>query len=170
MCVETAKAVRAALKSAGYNARLVSVRNQSYSTDSSVSVTIRSATAPLGEIKAIAKHFERIDRDHSGEILAGGNTYLHIEYGRGVLAEHERRVAEQLQAGRSVFGRFHVTPDSRDPDALHVWTTDRHVVQLSLSCGAAARFTRVLAEAGELACLDAPVQPELVTPANDAAA
>lgn len=170
MCVETAKAVRAELKSAGYNARLVSVRNQSYSTDSSVSVTIRSATVPLGEIKSLAERFQRVDRDHTGEILAGGNTYLHVEYGRGVLDEHAKRVADQLQAGRYVFGSFRVGQDSRDPDALHVWTADRHVTRLSLSHGAPVRLTRVLAEAGELACLDEPAQTERVTPANDTAA
>jgi hypothetical protein len=73
----TANNLRAALKQAGFNARMVTVRDR----HSTLYVTIRDASASLTKVKAIAEPFESVSRDHAtGEILSGGNTFLRVEY------------------------------------------------------------------------------------------
>src|SRR5512140_564232 len=69
--------LRAALKSAGFNARKVTVRRD----HSTLRVTIRDASVPRSIVKAIADQFSVVRRDErSGEILCGGNTFVDVEY------------------------------------------------------------------------------------------
>jgi hypothetical protein len=69
--------LRAALKSAGFNARKVTVRRD----HSTLRVTLRDAAVPLSTVKAIADQFMVVRRDErSGEILCGGNTFLDVHY------------------------------------------------------------------------------------------
>jgi len=71
------RALRAALKSAGFNARKVTVRRD----HSTLHVTIRDAAVPRSIVKAIADQFSVVRRDErSGEILCGGNTFVDVEY------------------------------------------------------------------------------------------
>lgn len=72
-----AQRLRVALKSAGFNARQVTVRYP----HSTLCVTIRDASVSLTKVGAIAKAFESVSRDHkTGEILCGGNTFVRVEY------------------------------------------------------------------------------------------
>lgn len=72
-----AQRLRVALKSAGFNARHVSVRYP----HSTLYVTIRDASVSLTKVSAIAGTFESVSRDHkTGEILCGGNTFVRVEY------------------------------------------------------------------------------------------
>jgi hypothetical protein len=72
-----AQSLRAALKSAGFNARRVTVR-ENYST---LYVTIRDAWASLTEVKAIAEKFRVVHHcEATGEILGGGNTFVDVRY------------------------------------------------------------------------------------------
>jgi hypothetical protein len=72
-----AQRLRVALKSAGFNARQVSVRYP----HSTLHVTIRDASVSLTKVSAIAGAFESVSRDYkSGEILCGGNTFVRVEY------------------------------------------------------------------------------------------
>jgi hypothetical protein len=72
-----AKRLRLALKSAGFNARQVTVRYP----NSTLCVTIRGASVSLTTVSAIAGAFESVSRDHkTGEILCGGNTFVRVEY------------------------------------------------------------------------------------------
>jgi hypothetical protein len=65
-----AQKLRLALKSAGYNARQVTVRYPS----STLHVTIRDSSVSLTKVSAIAGTFESVSRDHkTGDILCGGN-------------------------------------------------------------------------------------------------
>jgi hypothetical protein len=75
-----ADALRAALKTAGYNRRQVSVKHDQYSMGSHIYVTIRDLEIAKSAIESIANSFENVRRDESGEILGGGNTYLTVEY------------------------------------------------------------------------------------------
>jgi len=73
----TANTLRAALKQAGFNARMVTVRER----HSTLHVTIRDASASLTKVKSIAAPFESVSRDHAtGETLCGGNVYVRVAY------------------------------------------------------------------------------------------
>lgn len=72
-----AQKLRYALKSAGFNARQVTVR----CPHSTLCVTIRDASVSLAKVSAIAAAFESVSRDYkTGEILCGGNTFVRVEY------------------------------------------------------------------------------------------
>jgi hypothetical protein len=78
---EAAVALRAAFKAKGWNARKVSVRTDYYSMGSSIDVTIRDADVKIADVEAIAEQAERIHRcEITGEILGGGNRYIHARY------------------------------------------------------------------------------------------
>jgi hypothetical protein len=78
---EHAQDLRAAFKSKGWNARKVSVRVEYYSCGSSIHVTIRDLSIPLADVEAIASSAESISRcSTTGEILSGGNTFVHVKY------------------------------------------------------------------------------------------
>lgn len=69
--------LRAALKQAGFNSRQVSARHD----HSTLRVTIRDASVSLTRVQEIAGAFESVSRDQAtGEILAGGNTFIRTEY------------------------------------------------------------------------------------------
>ena len=72
-----AQNLRAALKTAGFNGRRVTVRHD----HSTLYVTIRDASASLSKVKAIAGTFESVRHcQATGEILCGGNTFVRVEY------------------------------------------------------------------------------------------
>src|ERR1044071_1145202 len=72
-----AQRLRVALKSAGLNARQVTVRYP----HSTLYVTIRDTSVSLTRVTAIAEAFESVSRDHkTGEILCGGNTFVQVKY------------------------------------------------------------------------------------------
>lgn len=99
MSAATAKTIRRAIKAElGFNARQVSVRASSFSMGSSVSITIKGPAA-RSRIEAIAKGGERIRRcEVSGEILGGGNLYIDVQYGKGVLAGIYGEYLDDLKA------------------------------------------------------------------------
>lgn len=79
-----ADSVRAALKTAGFNARQVTVKAPSYQ---SIKVTVRDGAVSLSKVRAIALSFEVVRRcEASGEILGGGNTFVDVEYADAVVA------------------------------------------------------------------------------------
>ena len=78
-----AREIRKALKEElGLNARMVSVTQRSVGA---VNVTIK---VPVGieRVRDIAWRWEKVDRcEYTHEILSGGNTFVFVEYGDGVL-------------------------------------------------------------------------------------
>jgi len=73
----TENALRADLRSAGFNARKVTVRRD----NSTLRVTIRDASVSLSTVRQIAERYTRVQRDErSGEILCGGNTFVDAAY------------------------------------------------------------------------------------------
>jgi len=83
MSTQAAAKIRANLKAAGYNRTRVGVRADNYSMGSSVYVTVKDPTADFAAIEEIANQERSISRcEFSGEILSGGNTYIHVDYSR----------------------------------------------------------------------------------------
>ena len=79
MSAADGKIIREALKAAGYNRTRVGVTSESFSMGSSVTVTIKDPTVDFEEVERIANTRESIRRcEYSGEILSGGNTYIHV--------------------------------------------------------------------------------------------
>ncbi len=92
-----AKTIRETLKAKGLSNRKVSVRADSYSMGSSVYVTVKDPSVDLAMVEEIANREESIRRcEFSGEILSGGNTYVHVRYSReaeaAIAAEYTERV------------------------------------------------------------------------------
>lgn len=80
------KGIRESLKSLGYNSRRVGVRENSGSLSYSITLSIKDEGVDEEAVKEIARKAKSIDRcDRSGEILAGGNTYVHVQSYRGYL-------------------------------------------------------------------------------------
>lgn len=78
---DRAAAIRKALKAKGWSSRKVSVRADYYSMGSSINVSIKDPDVPLDAVKKIAEGHESISRcEMSGEILSGGNRFVHVAY------------------------------------------------------------------------------------------
>jgi len=174
MSKQTAEAVRGALKAAGFGRADVSVRNESYSMGSTVHVTVRRADIALDVIEELATAHERIDRDEQGEILSGGNTFVHVGYAHGLLDAATATIRAMWDAGERSFGPLHVTEGGARYD-LDVWESSEqggHVASLYAE-NAAEGLTRILAARGLLTAVlaDAAAAPSNdVTSAPDAAA
>lgn len=90
-----AQRLRAALKTAGFNARQVTIRCD----HNTLRVTIRDASASLTEVARIAGAFESIRRCQvTGEILLGGNTYVDVAYDKAVTKPLKDEIAALLAA------------------------------------------------------------------------
>lgn len=77
---EKAKAIRAALKEAGFTSRQVSVRHRYVGYSSSFNITIKDGNISEMQVKNICKRFESYETDErTGEILEGGNDYILVE-------------------------------------------------------------------------------------------
>lgn len=78
---ERAALIRAELKAKHkWTSKDVSVRASHYSMGSSIEVNIKNPAVPLAAVREVALQHESIDRDASGEILSGGNRYVHVNY------------------------------------------------------------------------------------------
>ena len=76
---ERTKEIRTKLKEAhGITSRQVSVRIRH---GSSINIDINDPSVDIKEVENIAKGYESVDRcEFSGEILAGGNTFVFVDY------------------------------------------------------------------------------------------
>lgn len=108
---EIKKEITAELKEAGYNSRKisVSVKDSGYSTR--IDVTIKDPTVNAQAIEAIVNKHDSYELDErTGEILAGGNTYVFVSYKYGLfdqlasdyLAEAENAMHHMAEAHQSV--------------------------------------------------------------------
>lgn len=77
---EKAKAIRTALKEAGFNQKQISVKKQFGAYSVAFYVTIRDANIDKSTIENIVNKFKSIDYDErTGEMLAGGNDYVFVK-------------------------------------------------------------------------------------------
>lgn len=96
---ERAAAIRSALKSQhGWTSRQVSVRAQYYSMGSSINVRVNDPDVSIERVEEIANAHERIDRDQFGEILGGGNLFVHVSYSSEAREQLGARYADAVAA------------------------------------------------------------------------
>src|SRR5262249_28711190 len=87
--------LRVALKSAGFSARQVTVRQR----HSTLDVTIRDATVSQTQVKAIAGAFESVRRcEVTGEVLLGGNVFVSVEYADALVGPIKASIFATLDA------------------------------------------------------------------------
>jgi hypothetical protein len=103
---ERSAAIRADLKKIlGATAREVSVRCDKYSMGSSIYVTVKTGAIALAAVEAIANQYESVARcEMTGEILNGGNIYMHVEYSDAALAPVIAAVVAAMATGDSFRG------------------------------------------------------------------
>ena len=78
---ERSAAIRSVLKKLGYNSKQVSVRSGFCGYSDYTYITVKDVKANIKEIEKACKNFQSVDYDlASGEILEGGNTYIHVQY------------------------------------------------------------------------------------------
>lgn len=122
------RVLRAALKTAGFNGRKVTVRLD----QSTLRVTIRDPSAPLSTVKTIADRFSSIRRcEKTGEILCGGNTFVDVQYMDELVAPVAASVVALLTPAAdgvvvALPGGFRAAKISRQggatyPDEVQIW-------------------------------------------------
>lgn len=90
MSKQTAKTIRTELKTAGYNARQISVR----ADGCAIYLTVRDPSVKAHKVKAIANKYVNVRYcEGSGEMLLGGNTFVYVEYAKEII---EQRAAIML--------------------------------------------------------------------------
>ena len=68
----------AAIKALGYNSRQVTVKDGGGSLSWSFTVTVRDPKVDFAAVENAVMKFEEYERDISGDILSGGNTFIHV--------------------------------------------------------------------------------------------
>lgn len=107
---EKAKIIRAELKAQGISNRKVSVRAEYFSMGQAIRVEIKDPAVEIATVKAIAEPHEKIDRcELTGDILAGGNTYLTVEYSPEA---NEARAEQYVEPTREAFEAAKADPSS----------------------------------------------------------
>lgn len=85
---ELSQLIRKTLKESGFTSKDVSIRVRAALYDTSVNITVKNPLVRLSEVEEIAKKFSEVDYDeHSGEILAGCNVYVHCQYEYGIFKD-----------------------------------------------------------------------------------
>lgn len=83
-----AQKIRADLKEAGFKARDISVRTRNGGYEEAVYVKIKSPYIKIAEVKDICLKYKNVRYDERcGEILAGGNTFVFVDYEYGLFDE-----------------------------------------------------------------------------------
>jgi hypothetical protein len=118
---EAAAEIRAALKAKGWNSRVVSVRSESYSMGSSINIEIKSLAVSKAEVEEVANKQESIRYcEYSGEILSGGNRYVHVRYSHQAIEAAAAPWIPQFEALKNAekpfleIGNLHVQWESGD--------------------------------------------------------
>ena len=95
---DAAKAIRKSLRTElNATSRQVSVRCDQYSMGSSIDVAVKDPSVNLADVKRIAMAYQHVDRcEITGEILNGGNMYVHCDYTADALAETVKMIIAAL--------------------------------------------------------------------------
>jgi len=93
---EKAKIIRKELKKQlGVTNRQVSVRSRSSGYDEAIDIEIKDLTVNKMKVEEIASKYEYIRRcEYSGEILAGGNTYVFVRLDYDALSKAKEELLE----------------------------------------------------------------------------
>lgn len=80
--------IRKDLKAKGITSKMVAVRGKYSLYDESITIKIKDVSVSKKLVESIVNKYEEISYDqYNGEILAGGNTYIHIEFDWNALEE-----------------------------------------------------------------------------------
>lgn len=91
-------AMRDALKKAGYKRNQVSVSKGRGGYEIVYHVTVKDLMVPIEKIEKIVKKFQSVDWDErTGEILAGGNTMIFVEYDWKTVSAEEKRLEKPMK-------------------------------------------------------------------------
>lgn len=155
MTTSIAQSIRAALKTAGFNSRQISVKNDSYSMGSTVHVTIKSAEIAKDKIEEICKGFEKVDRcRETGEILSGGNSFVDVEYAHGILSSYAAVINLQVAQGVRNFGTIALVELPHEHKTMQMWDDRTDKPSYKVDSDAPGHLVaRVLAARGELKVL-----------------
>lgn len=95
-----AKEVKKVIKENGINTKKISVRCSIEGYEEVIRVTLKDIYLPLKKIEAIVrKAFEVVGYDeYSNEILAGGNTFVFVEYDYNIYEEAVNAKLEEAEA------------------------------------------------------------------------
>jgi hypothetical protein len=151
--------IRAQYKALGWSSRDIGVRAEYFSMGSSIYITLKSASVDPHRAKAIAEGKERISRDaYTGEILGGGNRYVHMNYSDEYREILSRRFYDAVSAadtelskagdgvlipiagteGRAMLGK------AQWGGSLELWFDDRHAQQYNAGSLDAVAFELAL--------------------------
>lgn len=85
---ELSQLIRKTLKENGFTSKDVSVKVRTALYDTSVNITIKNPIIRISKIEETVKKFSEVEYDqHSGEILAGCNVYVHFQYEYGIFQD-----------------------------------------------------------------------------------
>lgn len=85
---ELSNEIRKTLKEAGFTSKDYSIRVRDAGYSTTVNIEVKNPKVKLSELKQFVKRFEVVDRDErTGEILQGGNTFVHCQYEDGIFEE-----------------------------------------------------------------------------------
>lgn len=85
---ELSQTIRKELKNAGFTSKDVSVRVRSALYDTAVDITVKNPFIRISEVEKVAKKFSEVEYDqHTMEILAGCNVYVHCQYECGIFKD-----------------------------------------------------------------------------------
>lgn len=92
---QDAARIRSVLKKQGISQRQVSIRSES----GSISIQIHDPAVDIREVRNVAASSEKVDRDaYTGEILCGGNRFLHVSYSDKAAEVFADQVADLIAA------------------------------------------------------------------------
>lgn len=87
--------IRKELKDQGITNKMASVRGRYALYDESITITIKDITVSKKKVETIVDKYEEISYDeYNGEILEGGNTYIHVQFDWQVLEEAKKDFME----------------------------------------------------------------------------
>lgn len=82
------KEIKNYLKEKGIDTRKVSIRHEYPGYSEAFNITIKDINVSASEVEKLAKHFEYYETDErTGEILAGGNTFIYVNYDYDIIKE-----------------------------------------------------------------------------------
>ena len=124
MCKELAKELRNELKELGYNRNMVSIT----SDYNSINVNIKSIDVDFKKVAELANNYKKIDRDHSGDILQGGNIFVSIEYAENLMESLENKYMSKAQETFEAIQNSNELENMFIKDGIHAFLGDFQMI------------------------------------------
>lgn len=135
--------IRNELKALGYNSRHISVKSRIAGYSDAIDISIKDLSINIREIDAIARECEEVRYDeYSGEILSGGNTYIHVNYDPKIICDKTDELRDYAKKMFTQAGHYIAIADDKNgrvltlnKDESRLWfidvnTDDQHCYHL----------------------------------------